>query len=1380
MRCILLLLLLVVLSLPLKAQPPDIAFVNYTLKSGLSSGKITNILKDSRGFMWFGTADGLNRFDGYHFRVYKNSRGNSFSISDNSIEAITEDDQGQIWVGTKLGVNVLDPVTGKFRRFTHDPADIHSISSNDINVIYQDSKNRIWIGTEYGLNLYSRERDNFIRFLPDSADARAIKGMAVLSILEDAEENIWVSTWGGGLNRFNPLSSSFIHFLHSDTDPESISGDNVWAMASDAKGDVWCANFYGMVSHMDRRNGRFINYRLENSGGYSVGLILSMQAAPDNYFWLGTTTGLYYWNPEKNLLYNFPGNPANPQSLIDNRVNTIHRDDSGALWAGTDNGISHYEPQSSKFRRLLTRNTVYTSAVNLPMSVYSVMAQDSLLWVGVHRGLIRYDRVNASYTTYFTGDFNQVINHIHKDRRGKLWLAGGNGIIEFTPETGFHKTIKFTSHLSRLYNPDDFKSILEKEPDELWFGSDAGIVIYHPETEQFRRLTNVPEDTTSVSSNHVLCLFKDSHENVWVGTKGGLNVCGKDNTVFTRYRQGYGRHNLSSNVINAVNESADGKMLICTNGGLNILDPQTNEITIYNQDNGLASNVVYSCIEDTHGNYWLSTGKGISRFDAQSRSFKNYDEIEGLQEYRFNLGAYFQSESGEIFMGGRQGLNAFFPDQIVENTTIPPVYITGIKVLNQPLPIAENGILTRDISFTDSICLSHTNNIISLEFTALNYVNAEKNRYAYKLEGFDQDWQEAGSTRTANYARLAPGEYTFTVKASNNDLYWNEQGRSLKIIIRPPFWQTWWAYLFYALAGMVALYAYRKYSIISVRVKNKLLIERLEHKKLAEVTELKMRFFTNISHEIRTPLTLIADPIHRVYTEGTLDTQSRKNISVAAKNVNRLLGLVDELLQFRKVDANYLHLNAAETEIAPFLNEVMDYFRQPALLKNITLRFENQTTEGLRLWIDRELMTTALYNLLSNAIKFTPSGGTVWVRLSETPLPASRGLGKLANYFRINTAPRWTAIEVRDTGKGIPARELNKIFRRFYQVSDHAANQTGSGIGLSLVKEYVDLHKGKISVTSKNGAGTSVVVYLPHQLRIVEKINSQSPLSPRTEVKPVPVGSPEETSVCNTSGGQNNPDLQRPRVLLVEDDPDLCRYLSQGLEKSFRVETAGDGQCGLEKALAILPDLIISDVAMPLMDGFTLCRNLKSNWVSSHIPVILLTSRTLEEDVVAGYVHKADAYVAKPFSLRIIEAQSKALIHSRAALREKYQKMMLLEPSAVVVESEDEKFLKKLMEHVDTNIQDPEFDVTRLVDEMGMSHTVIYKKLKSLTGYTLVDFIKQIRLKKAAMLLQKEKLPVAEVGYLVGFSDPRYFSKCFTKEFGKTPREYTAEYADKE
>jgi signal transduction histidine kinase/DNA-binding response OmpR family regulator len=802
----------------------------------------------------------------------------------------------------------------------------------------------------------------------------------------------------------------------------------------------------------------------------------------------------------------------------------------------------------------------------------------------------------------------------------------------------------------------------------------------------------------------------------------------------------------------------------------------------YDKTKGAPDNSIFGIADDKSGNIWVSTNRGIGKFDPKTEKFKSYNESDGLQSNSFIWDASFQSIDGEIFFGGSIGLNSFYPDSIIDNIKLPVVYISKLMVNNKVINVREKFdnriILEKNIRYTSEITLTSNESVFSLEFIAMDNVSQDEVLYAYQLEGFDKDWIYVNADkRTVDYTNLDDGTYFFKVKASNSDGFWNEKPVILKITILPPWWKTYWAYLLYLLVFALLLFFFRRLALIRAKLKNELVIEHINRVKDEELHQSKLKFFTNISHEFRTPLTLILGPLERIMATGQGDNLMKRQFLMIKRNADRLNLLIDQLMDFRKIDNGLMTLDAAEGDICKFICDISLLFEGSAIEKNISLSIKC-SGNNFNVWFDRDKMEKIIYNLLSNAFKFTPDNGIIVINVSFiSGSQVSHNSAINLNESAKGSINQYVEISVEDSGIGIPASNIEHVFERFYKGGNsEIIAQKGTGIGLALTKDFVELHGGEIFVKSDEGKGSCFTFWLPKGDNGNRKVQYTTHDSLQLNA---------ETIIWDGHNNIKNNDFETgsesaparikgkaPLILVVDDDSEIVKFIGDSLNSKYKIIDAENGLQGLQSAVENNPDLIISDVMMPEMDGIEFCQKLKTNLKVSHIPVILLTAKTALESRIEGIETGADAYLSKPFSIKLLEAQVNNLLANRKKLREEFSKKITVEPSEITITSTDEKFIKKAILLVEEHIGDPEFSVEQLGSSLGLSRSHLHRKLVAITSQPATEFIRTIRLKRSAQLLVQSKLTVEEITYKVGFNSPSYFTKCFRLHFGMTPSEY--------
>jgi signal transduction histidine kinase/ligand-binding sensor domain-containing protein/DNA-binding response OmpR family regulator len=1353
--------------------PEKIQFKHLGRKDGLSEDIVRALIQDSKGFMWIGTYDGLNRYDGQKFKVFKRSPEDPNSLGANGVEVLFEDRSGTLWVGTMGGgLNRYNPEQENFTRY------INPENANFILSIYEDKSSVLWIGASHGgLSKFDPVNGQFTCYKNIPGDSTSLSHNKVWSIYEDSKDNLWVGTSHGGLNKFDRINQKFTRYLNNPRDSESLSNNWITGICEDKAGTIWLSTFGGGLNKLNYKDDRhqpvFTRFKHDpnNPASLSGNDVAFMYIDENDIIWLAAdglnrTISSGYDNSSPSFI-SYKHNTNDPTSLLSNIIQEICQDNSGLLWVGGIE-LNIYNTKQKQFKHY-KHEPDYPNSLsgNDVAAVYEDKA--GLIWLCTwDGGLNKWDRRKNKFTNYKHNPNDPAslstnsIKMIYEDRDGNLWLGTGNsGLIKFDRKTEKFYTYKNDPLNPRSISENTITSIDEDKSGTLWIGTlDNGLNKFDRKSESFTHYNYNPDNLKLLSSNLYSSIYLvDRSGNLWISTKaGGLIAYNSQKDELVHYKYNPNNPNsLSNNNITTVYEDQSGIFWIGTaDGGLNKLNKENGQFRHFKIKDGLPSNHIRGILEDDSGNLWIGTNNGLSKFNPLKETFRNYDIEDGLPS--LGLVAGCKSKTGEFIFHGVNGFVIFHPDSIKDNTHIPPVYLTNFYLFNKSVPIgydslSKRTILSKSITECEEIELNFEDNVFAFEFAALDYHAPNKNKYAYKMEGFDNDWTFTNASRNiATYTNLDPGEYTFRVKGSNNDGIWNEAGASLKMIILPPWWRTNLAYLIYFLLIVSIIYFTWKAQLRRIRIKNEYEMSRFEAQKLHEVDEIKSRFFTNISHEFRTPLTLILGPVKQVM-ERIKDEKNKDELSIAHKNANKLLGLVNQLLDISKLESGNMKLRTSPTNYIQLLKALTLSFTSYAERKRITLKF-NSTEDEIILYLDRDKIEKIITNILSNAFKFTPEGGRIEVTVGKDD--------------------KYVSTIISDTGIGIPKEKMSKIFDRFYQVDgSHTREQEGTGIGLALTKELVDLHKGKIEVESEESKGTKFIISIPlgKEHLLPEEISKKE--IEYTEEKLIV--EPEDDI---TQKGEPKIDIELfeketlPLLLIVEDNSDVRKYIEDNLTKEFRTLEAVDGEDGWEKAIEQTPDLIISDVMMPKMDGFRLCEKLKTDERTSHIPVILLTAKAAKEDKLEGFETGADEYIMKPFEPDELRVRIKNLIEQRKRLHEHFQKKGIFEFEQSNITSIDKKFLQKVIGVIRDNISNAGFNVEILTENMAVSRSLLNKKVVSLTGKPPKDLIKRIRLTKAVELIEKKFGNLSEIALEVGFDNPAYFSECFKKQFGVPPSQY--------
>ena len=1345
-----------------KTYSQEVHFRHLNINDGLSQNAVYAILQDNKGFMWFGTKDGLNRYDGYSFTVFNHSPYDTTTLSDNFITALFEDRRGLIWIGTlDGGINIYKKNTGSFLRLNIKPDAIN----NQITSIVEDNDSNIWIGTNgnglfrikmSGEDLFSHSYKHFVN--NPGADF-SLSDNIITSLLTDSNGILWIGT-GSRLSRFNSDKENFSHFAIKTKNPKAPFDPlerSISSIYEDKKGRLWLGTLSG-VTLFDRRSGGYNLYTHHfDVYRYGWGKINGIIEDPEGKLWLATAGELMRFDPDKKSYSYYRNDPFDSQSLSYNIVSSLCCDHTGIIWVGTSGGgINIYDPKANRFSSFV-REKDSASRIS-GFSVRSVLEDDEgSVWISTEV-LYRWNRKTGKLKSYEKSsnrlnDFgNTGCWSMIKSSDGKIWAATTEGLFRYDPVTEKARQYKFdANNLSGLPQKEIF-TVYEDSDDFIWVITQSYFSILTNVEEGIFRHFRYREASPQNESDRPV-IYQDSKKRFWLGTREGLFLFNEKNKSFISFKNNPSDSaSLNNNIIKTIcpDPFQPGKILWIgtAGGGLNRFNIKEKTFTHYTESKGLPNNVVYGILPDDKGNLWLSTNKGLSRYNLKTNSFRNFNVNDGLQSNEFNTGAYFKSKSGEMFFGGINGLNYFYPEAIKDNLYKPEIAVTNFKILNQSASSKEKeSAIQKAISEIKHIVLSYDEDFIQFEFASLDHSAPGKNQYAYKLENFSKDWIYSGTIRSATFTNLSPGEYVFRVKGSNNDGVWNEKGASLKLSITPPWWSTWWAYGLYGLFIVTGLYFLRRYELNRIKLKNQLKIEKVEIDSLRRLDQMKSQFFANISHEFRTPLTLILGQVESVLSSG-IETKEKGKLQVANRNARRLLTLINQLLDLSKLEAGSMELKAEQHNIVSFLKSLFYSFESLAESQKILLKFESEY-ENIPVIFDPDKMEKVFYNLISNAFKFTSANGEIKVNLNV-----------------INSS---VEIRIKDTGSGIPSDRLPYIFDRFYQIDSSITREhEGTGIGLALAKELVKLHKGEITVNSKVGEGTEFIVQLTlGDLKIEKEQLVELPAQ-------INVYSELETTKTDPVSGIRNPASEDKKeiILIVEDNSDVRAYIREQLELDYKTVEASNGEEGIRKAEEEIPDLIITDVMMPKMDGYQFSKQIRSDEATSHIPIIMLTAKAGLDDKIEGLETGIDEYLTKPFSAKELTVRVKNLIYRREQLRKRFSKSTIIKPSEVSTVSADQEFLQKVIKIIEAHFEDEQFGMERLANEINMSVSQLSRKLNALINQPAGQLIRSLRLQRAADLLKQNAGTVAEICYKLGFNDQAYFSRAFKKQFGYSPSEY--------
>jgi ligand-binding sensor domain-containing protein/signal transduction histidine kinase/CheY-like chemotaxis protein/AraC-like DNA-binding protein len=1349
------------ISLTYNSQAQELKFRHISNENGLSNSTIECIFQDHLGFIWFGTRDGLNKYDGYQIKVFKHEPKKPESLSDNYIRCIYEDKHKNLWIGTSNGLNKFDAARQNFINYTFAKQS-SKLHTNIITSVCEDANGNIWAGTYGdGLFLYNAQKNMF----------EAFKGKTKLSdprinyMVNDQEGNLWIAT-DKGLNLFNP-KTAVIHTI-PEFKPYAIR-----VIAKRANQELWLGTEDKGLFCYNILTKKITSYRHQNTNPNSLGSdqVRAIVVDAKNNLWVGGINGgLDLLNVTTQQFTHYQNEPGNLYSLSQRTVSALYKDRQGNLWVGTHRGgVNLYSPQAEKFKLIQQKPDKNSLSYNDVRTFYE--DKEGNLWVGTDGGGLNFwNRTTNSFTHYRNNPYNtssigsDALLHIMESSDGDL-ITGtwGGGLNILDRKTGTFKRYTTNTNNQQAISSDYIQKSFEDSRKNIWVGTYyGGLNLFDKKAGTFKRIVYGKDKRTQLSGNNVVAIEEDSEHNLWIGTDdGGLNCYNLTTGTFTHYFT----KDIKKPDLRIIFIDSKGRLWIGQTG-LYLLDKKTNTFSLFTTKAGLANEFIKGITEDKKGNLWISTSNGLTKLNPQTLDFKKYNTEDGLQGLEFEANAYLKSKSGEMFFGGINGFNYFYPEQIKTNNYIPPVFLTGFSIYNKEIFAGDkDSPLKKDISLTKEIKLSYDQSAIAFSFAALNYTAAENNRYAYKLEGFDHDWNDAGNNRKASYTNLDPGTYTFRVKAANNDGIWNHEGTAVKIIIAAPFWETWWFRI-----SVFMIFVYLTYLLLNF--KRKLEIRAIEEKKREEMHQIQLQFFTNISHEFRTPLSLILGPIDRLLKEDQ-DSSFKHFYTTIHRNANRLLSLLNELMDFRKVENGALKLKVSEGNINSFIDEVAEEFRDMAGEKNISfvVKKDKHLPEA---WFDKQVLEKIVLNLINNALKYTPEGGKV---ILETLSDIDNIRFSFENELTIRSnypAKKYVAIRVSDNGIGISGESIKHLFERYYRITE---SHLGSGVGLAFVKSLTMLHKGLIMVSSEKQEGTELIIALPADKSdySTEEIWKEEEIQGGVRLESITY-SPEKKKEIEVTGlPKNQSAIEGKHILIVDDNEELREFLKQTLSLNYIVSEASNGQEGIEKAAEVFPDLIISDVMMPGMNGIEFCRLLKENTETSHIPFLMLTAKNSTEAEIEGASSGADFYFAKPININLLQLTLKNIFEQKQKLKDHYLKDHHTQARELVHSIKDKEFMDKLLGIIDSQLINPDLDIDFLCIEIGMSRTKLYQKIKTITGQSIGEFIRTIRLRKAVEIMTKEDVMLTEVMYRVGIQTQSYFTKAFKKEFGKTPTQFLQE-----
>lgn len=1341
----------------------------YSTDKELSNSLINAVYQDRKGFIWIATENGLNKFDGTRFSIYRHNATDSTSLKNNYVRTLFEDSRGNFWIGCINGLQRYDRATDNFHELFISRKD--GRKNPHITSIIERRNGDLWIATSGQGAISLKKNSNPASFHIETELTDRIGSNYLNVIFEDSRQNLWIATEEKGLYRYSPESKE----LKSYKAPYHIAGDDVSAICEDAHGQIFVGTLTkGLFRLSSRQEGNFEPVLYQNRMNLNIRtLIIDTRGK----LIIGTDgEGVKEYQPQQDIIVDSEIN-AGPFDFSKSKVHSLIEDKDHNLWLGIfQKGLILVPGISNKFDyygyKSIHNNTIGSSCV---MAIHT--DEQATIWIGTDNdGLyaINDQGKQLRHYTHQAGNPQSVpgtILCLYEDSNQELWLGSYfDGLARMNKQTGTCQDA--TSLLQGNLNAGKPKvsCIIEDKNKNLWVGTyGSGLYKINLPTQHvtYYESTRNENDDWSINrlpNDWISYLLEDKEGMIWIGTYKGLAVLNPQTDNFINYKK---QNNLLPGyVVYSLLESSNGEIWAGTSEGLVCLNKDRLTPVLFTTADGLPSDIICGLAEDEKKNIWISTHQGISKLNPPEKKFINYYAGDGLQGNEFTRTAVFKDKRGKIFFGGTNGVTAFYPQDITEIKKEMNVLITGFHVANRPVKKGDksgNNVITDTaVMDTEQFTLAYNENTFSIDFSVLEFSNPDRISYQYKIKELGDEWiSTQPGTNRVTYSSLKPGKYTFSVQARDHNNFSNI--RTVTIAITPPWYQTWWAKVIWGCLGALLIYALTMYILSRIRHRQ----EVMRQKHMEQINEAKLQFFINILHEIRTPMTLIISPLEKLLAEHS---EKQPVYLMIYRNAQRILRLINQLMDIRKLDKGQMHLKFRETDIVGFINDLMQTFNYQAQKKNITFTFEKELegADSLKVWIDLNNFDKVLMNVLSNAFKYTHEGGNIEVSLKTGHNDAYRGA--LKDYFEI---------DITDNGIGIDKNKIEQIFERFYQIdNDMTQSNFGTGIGLHLSRSLVELHHGIIKAENReDGQGTRFVIRLPlgsNHLKAEELENPEETGSEPT-ISQLPKDSIYETEEENKTNEYRKPKAKtRYRVLIVEDDEEIRRYIRSELDSDFRIYECTNGREGLETILKEKPDLVISDVMMPEMDGITLCRKIKQNININHIPIILLTAKSKAEDQIEGLEIGADAYIVKPFNTELLRTTISNLIANRERLRGKLVGEQQVEEKITKIEmkSNDEILMSKVMKTINDHLADPTLNVEMLAANVGMSRVHMHRKLKELTNQSARDFIRSIRLKQAANLLREKNLSVSEVAYATGFSNLSHFSNTFRDLYGISPSEY--------
>lgn len=1302
------------------------SFKNYNTNNGLSQNSVRTILQDSLGFMWFGTKDGLNRFDGTTFKLFKFSTDGI--LSDNVFNRIIQDIDNNIWLSTDEGVYIYDQYHEQFHLFNRKTSDNDSVSGVVTDMV-TDEDGDIWMSVEGKGVFHYNQKNDVLDFYSTPIVEDGIK---MVCLYPDNNKGIWIFPYSSLIIHIDKVKKEVTQF-NLDDDPELLletgevldvysDHNNVLLLATSQKGLV-------AINTINKTH----KIILEKDDNGQKLFVRTIERVDPNTLWIGTESGIYLLNTKSNNITNLRHNPAIPNSLSDNAIYKIYKDRDGGIWVGSYfGGVDYYSNINNNFELfypVLNEKSIKGKRVREFCD-----APGGNIWIGTEDGgLNLFDPKNNTFLP-LPQPLTKLYNNIHTLFQDGiyLWISTySKGLNRYNTITGELVTYTNSDNPHSIIHNSTFAMCKDKQ-GLLWIGTLSGVNIYEKEKDQFNRIEELKG--TSIQD-----IFEDSSGFIWISTfLDGIYRYDPSNETFKVFQHDSSDlGSLPYNKPTSMFEDTKRRLWVTTQGGgFGFFNYDTETFTTYNASRGLNNDVVYQIQEDIEGKLWLSTNQGLVRFDPDKEFFVNFTVDNGLKINQFNYKSSFKDSSGNIYFGSLDGFIRFNPARLLSTSLKSESLFTDIFVNNRRLsPSAQNSILEQSIMFTDEIQLPHNQNSVSLHYAILDYSGLSKNNVYYKLEGFDEEWIKTTNGQPLIYSNLKPGKYNILLGSGE---YGNKEpiitNKTLSIVIKPPYWLTGWAYLLYSLIILGGLFLLIRYLINRVKLKRKNEMRDFEQSKERELYRSKINFFTNVAHEIRTPLTLIKAPLDHVLMKESFSDNMRDNLQIMQKNTDRLLDLTNQLLDFRKTESDSYLLNLETQNVTTLIKESQLRFTPLAKQKGIEFEFYLPDTDMFA-QIDKDAFLKMLSNLLNNGIKYSESYVSVKAYIQDE-----------VKQFHLFTE---------NDGELIPQEYKQEIFKPFVQFgADEIRKGSGTGIGLAFTNSLAQLHNGSLSLENDSSVNRFHLILPVGFITLEEKRIEKA-----------------ENYELNINNNRNEIN-KGISVLLVDDDIELLQFEKKFLSDHYNIFIAENGIEALDVLNKSNVNIIVSDIMMPKMDGLEFMKKVKSEIEFSHIPVILLTAKVTNQSKVQGYELGADAYLDKPFSVDVLLARIENLLQSREKLRKSFLNNPFTGVTTIALTKSDEEFIKKLNTLVQDNLAESDFNVENMAEHFNMSRASFYRKVKGVLDLTPNEYLRVERLKKAALILREDDYKVNEVCYMVGFNSPSYFTKCFQQQFNILPKEF--------